>query len=118
MNLLQQYKEKHIDALKNENHQVDFRVGDEVSVKIKISDGSNERLQEFCGLCIGRRSSGVASTFTLRKISYNEGVERKFFLYSPKIAQIKVLRKGKVRRAKLYYIRELRGKAARIKQRI
>jgi len=83
-------------------------------VKVKVVEGTRERIQAFEGVCIGRRNAGVNSSFTVRKISYGEGVERVFPLYSPRIAGIEVVRRGSVRRAKLYYLRGRRGKSARI----
>jgi len=96
----------------------DFRAGDTVSVQIRVKEGERERLQTFTGLVIARRNRGFNSSFTVRKISYGEGVERVFPLYSPLVASINVDRRGRVRRAKLYYMRNLRGKAARIKEKI
>src|SRR3989338_4091320 len=93
-----------------------FRSGDTVQVHFKISEGDKERIQVFEGIVIKRQQGGANSTFTVRKISYGIGVERIFPLYSPKIDKIKVLVKGKVRRAKLYYLRDLRGKKARIEE--
>ncbi len=93
-----------------------FRSGDTVQVHFKISEGDKERIQVFEGLVIKRQQGGANSTFTVRKISYGVGVERIFPLYSPKIDKIKVLEKGKVRRAKLYYLRGLQGKKARIEE--
>jgi large subunit ribosomal protein L19 len=93
-----------------------FRPGDTVRVHVKIVEGTRERIQVYEGVVIKRRGGGVSETFTVRKISYGVGVERAFPLHTPKIEQIEVLRRGKVRRAKLYYLRNLRGKAARIKE--
>ncbi|WP_338753974.1 50S ribosomal protein L19 [Bacillus sp. FJAT-52991] len=93
-----------------------FRPGDTVRVHVKVIEGTRERIQVFEGVVIKRRGGGISETFTVRKISYGVGVERTFPLHTPKIAQIEVLRRGKVRRAKLYYLRNLRGKAARIKE--
>ncbi|WNS82435.1 50S ribosomal protein L19 [Domibacillus sp. DTU_2020_1001157_1_SI_ALB_TIR_016] len=93
-----------------------FRPGDTVRVHVKVIEGTRERIQVFEGVVIKRRGGGVSETFTVRKISYGVGVERAFPLHTPKIAQIEVMRRGKVRRAKLYYLRNLRGKAARIKE--
>ncbi len=93
-----------------------FRSGDTVRVHVKIVEGTRERIQLFEGVVIKRRGGGISETFTARKISYGVGVERTFPVHSPKIAQIEVIRHGKVRRAKLYYLRDLRGKAARIKE--
>lgn len=95
----------------------DFRPGDTVSVYTKVVEGSRERIQVFEGTVIARKGSGLRETFTVRKISYGVGVERIFPLHSPRIDKIEVVKKGKVRRAKLYYMRKLRGKAARIKER-
>lgn len=94
----------------------DFKAGDTVRVHVRIIEEKRERIQVFEGVVIKQRGSKISSTFTVRKISSNVGVERTFPLHSPKIAQIEVVRRGKVRRAKLYYLRKLRGKAARIKE--
>ncbi|MGE7760685.1 50S ribosomal protein L19 [Peribacillus sp. NPDC097895] len=93
-----------------------FRPGDTVRVHVKVIEGTRERIQLFEGVVIKRRGGGVSETFTVRKISYGVGVERAFPLHTPKIAKLEVIRHGKVRRAKLYYLRELRGKKARIKE--
>lgn len=93
-----------------------FKPGDTVKVHVKIVEGTRERIQLFEGVVIKRRGGGISETFTVRKISYGVGVERTFPVHTPKIAQLEVIRKGKVRRAKLYYLRNLRGKAARIKE--
>lgn len=93
-----------------------FSPGDTVRVKVKVVEGSRERVQAFEGVCIARRNRGLQSSFTVRKISYGEGVERVFPLYSPSIAGIEVVRRGDVRRAKLYYLRSRRGKSARISE--
>ncbi|WP_100330891.1 50S ribosomal protein L19 [Bacillus xiapuensis] len=93
-----------------------FRAGDTVRVHVKVIEGTRERIQVFEGVVIKRRGGGISETFTVRKISYGVGVERTFPLHTPKIAKIEVIRRGKVRRAKLYYLRNLRGKAARIKE--
>ena len=95
----------------------EFRAGDTVKVHVKVVEGSRERIQVFEGVVIRRRGGGISETFTVRKISYGVGVERTFPVHSPRVAKIDVARKGKVRRAKLYYLRNLRGKAARIKER-
>jgi large subunit ribosomal protein L19 len=95
----------------------EFGPGDTVKVSIKVVEGERERVQAFEGVCIGRKNAGVNSSFTLRKISYGEGVERIFPLYSPRITAIDVVRRGAVRRAKLYYLRGLTGKKARIQER-
>jgi len=95
----------------------DFRTGDNVKVHVRLKEGEKERIQVFEGLVIARKHGGIAETFAVRKISNGVGVERTFPLHSPSVAKIEVLRRGRVRRAKLYYIRNLRGKAARIKER-
>lgn len=114
MNLIAQLEQERIKELTHEKGIADFSVGDQLRVHVKIVEGSRERIQVYEGVCIARSGSGLHESFTVRKISYGEGVERVFALYSPVIAAIEVLRKGKVRRAKLYYLRERRGKAARI----
>ena len=114
MNLIAQLEQERIKELTPEKGVTDFSVGDQLRVHVKIVEGSRERVQAYEGVCIARSGSGLHESFTVRKISYGEGVERVFALYSPVIAAIEVLRKGKVRRAKLYYLRERRGKAARI----
>ena len=96
----------------------DFAPGDTVVVQVKVKEGNRERLQAFEGVVIARRNRGLNSSFTVRKISHGEGVERVFQTYSPTISSIKVKRRGDVRRAKLYYLRERTGKAARIKEKI
>ncbi len=111
MNLLQ--------TIAQENLRQDlpsFRPGDTLKVHVKVIEGTRERIQLFEGVVIKRRGGGISETFTVRKISYGVGVERTFPLNSPKIEKIEVARRGKVRRAKLYYLRSLRGKAARIKE--
>ena len=93
-----------------------FRAGDTVRVNVRVKEGDKERLQAFEGVCLARRGSGISETFTVRKISYGVGVERIFPVHSPMLAQINVVRRGRVRRAKLYYLRALKGKAARIRR--
>ncbi len=95
----------------------DFRPGDTLRVNVRVREGEKERIQAFEGVCIARKHGGVSETFTVRKISGGIGVERIFPLHTPMIESIKVVRRGRVRRAKLYYLRNLRGKAARIKER-
>jgi large subunit ribosomal protein L19 len=96
----------------------DFGPGDTVVVQVKVKEGERERLQAFEGVCIARRNRGLNSSFTVRKISHGEGVERVFQSYSPSVSEVQVKRRGDVRRAKLYYLRGLTGKAARIKEKI
>jgi large subunit ribosomal protein L19 len=117
MNLLQSLEQEEIKRLAALRPTPEFRPGDTLRVSVKVVEGERERVQAFEGVCIARKNSGVNSNFTLRKISYGEGVERIFPLYSPRITAIEVVRRGAVRRAKLYYLRALRGKAARITER-
>lgn len=100
------------------NNIPDFRPGDTVVVQVKVTEGSRERLQAFEGVVIAKRKRGIDSAFTVRKISHGEGVERVFQTHSPAISSISIKRRGHVRQAKLYYLRELRGRAARIKEKL
>lgn len=118
MNLLEQYNQKTLASVAEKKVIPAFRAGDTLKVAIRITEGSNDRIQMFEGVCIARKNRGIGSSFTVRKISHNEGVERVFHLYSPKVEGIEVVKYGVVRRAKLYYMRDLRGKAARIKERV
>ncbi len=109
-----------IDMLEREQMRIDipqFRTGDTVKVHVKISEGEKDRIQVFQGVVIGRHNSGLKSSFTVRKVSYGVGVERVFPLHSPVIDKIEMVQLGKVRRSRLYYLRNLRGKAARVKTR-
>ncbi|HZK92009.1 MAG TPA: 50S ribosomal protein L19 [Stellaceae bacterium] len=117
MNLLQTLEEEQRTKLLAARPVPRFDPGDTVRVSIKVVEGERERIQAFEGVCIARKNAGINSNFTLRKISYGEGVERIFPLYSPRITLIEVVRRGAVRRAKLYYLRGLTGKAARIAER-
>ncbi|MBV9016325.1 MAG: 50S ribosomal protein L19 [Alphaproteobacteria bacterium] len=117
MNLLQQLEAEQIDKLTGERPVPPFQPGDTVRVSVRVVEGERERVQAFEGVCIARKNAGINSNFTLRKISYGEGVERIFPLYSPRISAIEVVRRGDVRRAKLYYLRSRRGKSARIAER-
>ncbi len=117
MNLMQTLEQEEMKRLLANRPVPDFRPGDTVRVSLKVVEGERERIQAFEGVCIARKNAGINSNFTLRKISYGEGVERIFPLYSPRITAIEVVRAGKVRRAKLYYLRGLTGKAARIAER-
>jgi large subunit ribosomal protein L19 len=117
MNLLQQLEQEQVDKLAALRPIPEFQPGDTLRVGVKVVEGERERIQVFEGVCIGRKNAGVNSNFTLRKISYGEGVERIFPLYSPRITSIDVVRRGVVRRAKLYYLRGLTGKRARITER-
>lgn len=117
MNIIQQLEQQQVTALTQSRQIPDFRPGDTLRVNVRVIEGSRERVQGFEGVCIARRNRSVNSSFTVRKISYGEGVERVFPLYSPRIDSIEVVRRGKVRRAKLYYLRGRRGKSARIAER-
>ena len=109
---------KAIDAESMKTDLPAFNVGDTVKVGYKIIEGGKERIQNFEGIVIARKNGGIQETFTIRHISYGVGVEKTYPLHSPKIASITVVRKGKVRRAKLYYLRDLTGKAAKVKEKI
>jgi large subunit ribosomal protein L19 len=114
MNVMEQIEREQIAKLTAERAVPEFGPGDTLRVSIKVIEGNRERVQAFEGVCIARTSAGVNSSFTVRKISFGEGVERKFPLFSPRIAAIDVVRRGDVRRAKLYYLRGRTGKKARI----
>jgi large subunit ribosomal protein L19 len=117
MNLLQQIEREQVEKLAANRPVPDFEPGDTVRVSLRVVEGERERVQAFEGVCIARKNAGINSNFTLRKISYGEGVERIFPLYSPRITAIEVIRRGVVRRAKLYYLRGRTGKRARIAER-
>src|SRR6201998_4300884 len=127
MNLLKQLEAEQMSALRGKKPLPEFRAGDTVKVNVKVVDATydekskqtktRERLQAFEGVCIARAGAGLNESFTVRKISYGEGVERVFPIYSPLVDSVQVVRKGKVRRAKLYYLRGRRGKSARIAER-
>ena len=117
MNLIQTLEREAIDALTAEKPVPEFRPGDTLRVGVKVIEGERTRVQNFEGVCIARANKGVGSSFTVRKISFGEGVERVFPLYSPGIESIEVVRRGDVRRAKLYYLRGRTGKSARIAER-
>jgi large subunit ribosomal protein L19 len=117
MNLLQELEAEQVGKLAGERPVPPFQPGDTVRVSVRVIEGERERVQAFEGVCIARKNAGINSNFTLRKISYGEGVERIFPLYSPRISAIEVVRRGAVRRAKLYYLRSRRGKSARIAER-
>ena len=118
MNVIDKIEKEQMDKIVSERSIPEFGAGDTIKVDVKIIEGDKERIQAFEGLCIARSGSGLNESFTVRKISYGEGVERIFPIFSPKIAGITVLKKGKVRRAKLYYLRDRRGKSARIVEKI
>jgi large subunit ribosomal protein L19 len=117
MNLIKQLEQEQMAKLTAKKQVPDFQPGDTVLVNVKVVEGERSRIQAYEGVCIGRAGAGLNENFTVRKISYGEGVERVFPLYSPMIDSIKVVRRGKVRRAKLYYLRGRRGKSARITER-
>jgi|TARA_B110000263_G_scaffold164461_1_gene143233 large subunit ribosomal protein L19 len=114
MNLLQKFEDGQLQARKAAYNVPDFAPGDSVCVNVKVIEGTRERVQAFEGVCIAIKHSGINSSFTVRKLSYGEGVERVFPMFSPRIDSIDVVRRGRVRRAKLYYLRGLTGKRARI----
>ncbi len=118
MNLIEQIEREEIARLTADKSIPDFRAGDTVAVQVKVKEGNRERLQTFEGVVIARRNRGLNSSFIVRKISSGVGVERTFQLYSPLVASIQVVRRGDVRRAKLYYLRERSGKSARIKEKL
>jgi large subunit ribosomal protein L19 len=117
MNILQKFEAKEAAKLKENAKIGDFSVGDTVKVNVKIAEGDRDRIQVYEGVCISRTGEGLNASFTVRKISLGEGVERVFPLYSPRIEGVEMVRRGSVRRAKLYYLRDLRGKSARIAER-
>ena len=114
MNVIQEIEKEQLAKLSANKTIPDFAPGDTVIVNVKVVEGERTRVQAYEGVCIGRSGRGINESFTVRKISYGEGVERVFPVLSPMIDSIKVVRRGKVRRAKLYYLRNLRGKSARI----
>lgn len=116
MNIIEQLNKEQIERLNKDIP--DFQPGDTVIVNVKVKEGDRTRVQAYEGVCIARSGGGLNESFTVRKISYGEGVERVFPIYTPLIDSIKVVRRGKVRRAKLYYLRDRRGKSARIAERV
>ena len=118
MNVIKELEQEQVEKLTADRPIPRFRPGDSLKVHVKVVEGSRERVQVFEGVCIARKNDGLNSSFTVRKISYGEGVERVFPLYSPAIAAIDVVRRGDVRRAKLYYLRGLTGKRARITEKV
>ena len=118
MNIIEKIEKEQLEKLSSGKEIPDFNPGDTIKVDVKVVEGTRERIQAFEGVCIARGGKGINESFTVRKISYGEGVERVFPLFSPKISSITLVRKGKVRRAKLYYLRDRRGKAARIVEKI
>ncbi len=116
MDIIQQLNKEQVEKLSAGKDIPEFGPGDTLLVNVKVIEGDKSRIQAYEGVCIGRSGRGINETFTVRKISYGEGVERVFPLYAPMIDSIRVVRRGKVRRAKLYYLRGLRGKKARISE--
>jgi large subunit ribosomal protein L19 len=114
MNILQKLESEQLAELKAKRPVPDFAPGDTLRVYVKVSEGQRERTQAYEGVCVARKNAGVNSSFTVRKISFGEGVERVFPLYAPVLDKIEVVRHGRVRRAKLYYLRDRRGRSARI----
>ena len=114
MNIIDRIDNKQIQKVLGQRRLPEFAPGDTLRVDVKVIEGTRERIQAFEGVCIARKSSGVNSSFTVRKISYGEGVERVFPIHAPQVAGVTVMRRGRVRRAKLYYLRGRTGKAARI----
>ena len=118
MNIIETLEAEQAAKLAATRTTPEFQPGDTIIVNVKVKEGDRVRVQAYEGVCIARNGGGINESFTVRKISYGEGVERVFPLYSPSIDSIKVIRKGKVRRAKLYYLRDRRGKSARIAERV
>ena len=118
MSTLKKIEEAQVAKLRETAKLPEFRPGDTVKVNVKVVEGDRERVQAFEGVCIARKNAGLNSSFTVRKISYGEGVERIFPLFSPRLTSVELIRSGDVRRAKLYYLRGRRGKAARISERV
>lgn len=114
MNIIEKLEKEQIAKLTEGKNIPEFAPGDTLKVNVKVVEGTRERIQAYEGVCIARTNGAMNSSFTVRKISYGEGVERVFPLYAPNVDSIEVIRRGRVRRAKLYYLRELRGKKARI----
>lgn len=117
MNILQKFEAKELAKIQDLKEVPDFGPGDTVKVNVKVKEGTRERIQAYEGVCIARKGTGINENFTVRKISHNEGVERVFPLWSSRVDSIELVRRGSVRRAKLYYLRDLRGKKARIAER-
>jgi large subunit ribosomal protein L19 len=118
VNIIEQLEKEQLEIVAAMRAVPEFQPGDTLKVNVKVVEGTRSRVQAFEGVCIARSGGGLSESFTVRKISYGEGVERVFPVYSPLIASIDVVRRGKVRRAKLYYLRDRRGKSARIVERV
>ena len=118
MNIIEEINQEQIQKLTADSPTPIFAPGDTLKVNVRVVEGTRERVQAFEGVCIARKNSGINSAFTVRKLSYGEGVERVFPLYSPSLESIEVIRRGDVRRAKLYYLRDRSGRSARIKEKL
>ena len=118
MNVIEQLEQEQVAKLSEGKAIPEFTPGDTIRVNVRVVEGNRERVQAFEGVCIARKNRGLQSSFTVRKISYGEGVERVFPLYSPRVDSIELVRRGDVRRAKLYYLRGREGKSARIKEKL
>lgn len=118
MNLIKQFEQEQIKKLTQGKSIPNFRPGDTVKVNLRIIEGANERIQAYQGVVIARANRSISSSFTVRKISHGQGIERKFMLYSPLISSIELIKQGVVRRAKLYYLRNLQGRKAKIREKI
>ena len=118
MNILDKIEKQQIEKVLAERQIPDFSAGDTLKVNVKVVEGTRERIQAFEGVCIAKKNGGINSSFTVRKVSFGEGVERVFQLYSPNLDSVELIRSGKVRRAKLYYLRDRSGKSARINEKI
>ena len=118
MNTLEKFEKRHLKELQSDNKLPKFSSGDTIKVHLKVKEGEKERIQVFEGVCISKKSAGLNSSFTVRKISYGEGIERILPLFSPQINKIEVVKVGSVRRSKLYYLRKRSGKSARIAEKI
>lgn len=118
MTIKKQFEKAQVEKLTKGKAIPDFAAGDTLKVRVKIVEGERTRVQAFEGVCIGRKNAGLNSAFTMRKVSYGEGLERVFPLYSPNIESIEVMRRGEVRRSKLYFLRDRRGKSARITEKL
>lgn len=116
-NVIEQFEKNQIEKLTADKAIPNFRAGDTVKVSVRVIDGTTVRLQQYEGVVIGKRNRGITSSFVVRKVSHGEGVERRFMTYSPIVAKIEVVKRGIVRRAKLNYLRNLSGRAARIQER-
>ena len=118
MNTLESYEKKQLESLSSGKSYPSFGAGDTIKVHLKVKEGEKERIQVFEGVCIAKKNAGLNSSFTVRKISYGEGIERVLPLFSPQIDKIELVKSGSVRRSKLYYLRERSGKSARIKEKV